>query len=589
MFIALTLGLILLSLVLFITEWIRYDVVALLVLLILHLSGILSMEEAFSGFSNPAVITVAAVLVMSRSVQNSGVLHVLGTYLIRWGKTPGLLTAIIMLAVGSISGFINDIGTAALFMPLILMVSRKIGTPPSKFLIPLSYGCLLGGTLTMIGTPPNILITLFMAERGYEPFTMFDFTPIGIIVLVAGIIYMVLIGRHLLPSRRGETNLMDRFEIREYLTELVVGEESSLAGLRLDEISAKENPEFTVLGIIREQETRLTPNPWERIKVGDVILAETNPGELEQLTGRLNVKILPNVEPGEEELSSEEVEVVEAVVMPDSQLVGYNLRQFGLRRRYGINLLAVSRQNHPIRRRLAEVQFRAGDVLLVQGSRSQIDTTLAQIGCLPLADRRISVKPGAHPYRVLAIFLGVILLASFELVHISIAFTLGAFLMIVGGCISLRGMYESIEWPILILMAGMIPLGSAMVSTGTATWLADGLVSIAGSSNPYLILGLLYFLVAALTSVLNNPTVAVIMSPIALDLSTNLNVSPLPFFMLTAVAASCAFLSPVSHKANVLVWGPGGYRFSDYTKVGLPLTILIGIISVLVIPILWPF
>jgi di/tricarboxylate transporter len=295
------------------------------------------------------------------------------------------------------------------------------------------------------------------------------------------------------------------------------------------------------------------------------------------------------VEPGEADISSEEIEVVEAAVMPDSRLVGRSLRQLQFRRRYELTVMAISRQGEPVLKRLGQVRLREGDVLLIQGNRQRIDTTLPAIGCLPLADREISLKAAVHPFRVLGIFLGAILLASTGHLHVSMAFTLGAFLMVLTRCMTPRELYTAIEWPIIILMAGMIPLGTAMVSTGTATWVANSLIEVIGSTNPYLILGLLYLLISALTSVLNNPTVTVVMAPIAIDLAANLGLSPLPFLMLTAVAASCAFLSPVAHKANILVWGPGGYKFTDYTRVGLPLTLLIGLICVLVIPMLWPF
>ena len=585
----LTLGLLLVALLFFVTEWIRYDVVALLVLVSLNLSGILTLEESFSGFSNPAVITVATVLVMSQAVQNSGLVQIVGVKMIEWGKTPLRLTCMIMLSVGAISGFINDIGTAALFLPMVMMVARKLELPPSKLLIPLSYGCLLGGTLTLIGTPPNILVTLIMAEHDIEPFRMFDFTPIGAIILLTGILYMTFVGHRLLPLRRGEASLMDRFKIQDYLTELVITAKSPLAGQRLDEIDLGKEIDFTILGIVRDQKTVLMPLRQERIEEGDLLLVEVNPKDLGRLSSQAGLEIVPDVEPGEEDISSKDIEVVEAAVMPDSRLVGRSLRQLNFRRRFELTIMAISRQGEPVLRRLAEVQLREGDVLLIQGNRQRIDTTLPEIGCLPLADREISLKVAVHPLRVLGIFMGAILLASTGVLHVSMAFTLGAFLMIFTGCITTRGVYAAIEWPILILMAGMIPLGTAMVKTGTATWVANSLIGLLGTTNPYLIMGLLYMLITALTSVLNNPTVTVVTAPIAIDLASNLGLSPLPFLMLTAVAASCAFLSPVAHKANILVWGPGGYKFTDYTRVGLPLSLLIGLICIFVIPMLWPF
>ena len=603
MYIALTLGLLAVALVLFVTEWVRYDLVALLILLTLYLTGTLDLEETFAGFSNPAVITVATVLVMSRAVQGSGLIQLLGARIIERAQTPQRQILFIMIGVGLISGFINDVGAAALLLPMVVMVARKTNVAPSKLLIPLAVGCLLGGTLTMIGTPPNILITEIMRDRSLAPglsaeqakdlvpFTMFDFTPIGVILLICGVLYMVFIGRHLLPERRGEADLMARFEINDYLVETRILEGSPLAGKTLDRARFGDDVEFNILGFIRGERTVLTPRPSQQLRVGDLLLLVVPPEHLSSLMDRARLEIVPHADFEEADFSSsaENIELVEAVVMPESASVGQSLKELHLRRRFGLAVIAISRHGEALLRRVANHRLRAGDTLLIQGDRQGIDANLPEIGCLPLAQRPIRLQSGGSLARILIIFLAAIVLASTGLVHVAVAFTLGTFLMIVTRCIRLDESYKAIEWPILILMGGMIPLGTAMDTTGTATWVASGMVELLDSTNPHVMLGLLFVLVSGLTMVLNNPTVAVIMAPIAIDLAGKLEASPRPFLMLTAIAASCAFLAPVSHKANILVWGPGGYRFLDYTKVGLPLILILGAITVLVVPLLFPF
>jgi di/tricarboxylate transporter len=315
------------------------------------------------------------------------------------------------------------------------------------------------------------------------------------------------------------------------------------------------------------------------------------PESLGDVTHRAGLEIVPAAGLSQADICSEaeHIELVEAVVMPDSATVGRTLRGLNLRRRFDLTVMAISRHGQRLTRRLADHRLVAGDTLLIQGDRQKIDTNLPEIGCLPLATREIRLQRGGPLARILVIFLGAVLAASVGLLHVAVAFALGAFLMVATRCIRLEELYKAIEWPIIILIGGMIPLGTAMVKTGTATWVATSLVDLVASTNPHLLLGVLFALVASLTMVLNNPTVAVVMAPIAIDIAARVDASPRPFLMLTAIAASCAFLSPVSHKANILVWGPGGYRFLDYTKVGLPLIFLIGVVCVIMVPILFPF
>ena len=766
------------AIVLFITEWVRMDVVALLVLASLAISGLVTPVEALSGFSNPAVVTVWAVLILSGGLARTGVAGLFGRRLLRLaGDSESRLLVIIMLTVGILSGFMNDIGVASLFLPVVIDIARRTKQPPSKLLMPMAFAALLGGLNTLIGTPPNILISEALKEAGLRPFLMFDYTPVGITVLIAGTAFMVLIGRRLLPSRdparefssdrakdfdslyelrdrmvllrlparsilHGKTladsrlgsvlglNLVavirdgrtvlspesaftlqagDRLLVEGRLkqftelhqaNQLVLEEEgfqmeqlvstdvelvearlspgSSLVGQTLLQIGfrhsysvmvlailreevpfrtnletipllgddvlliqgrrqhlddLRNDPDLTitspaslaefhleerfmvvqlpagsalvgksllksrlgdsfglgVLGIIRAGETRLMPTPDETLQVGDKLLVKGKQSDLMLLEGFQNLEIEGQPLPDLGELESEEIGLVEAVLSPFSNLAGKTLRELNFRFKYGLSVLAIWREGRAYRSNLRDKPLRFGDALLLYGPRKR----LRMLGSEP--DFLVLTEGAQEPPRqekiplALLVMSLVLIPAIFDWLPIAISAVAGVPLMILTGCLTMEEAYRFINLKAIFLIAGMLPMGIAMEQTGAAELLANGMVSLIGGLGPLAVMAG-FFILAALTSqFMPNPAVAVLLAPIALSTASDLHISPYPLMMAVAVSASAAFLSPVGHSANVLVMGPGGYRFADFLKVGIPLTLVVLAVVLLVMPVFWPF
>ena len=766
------------AILLFITEWVRMDVVALLVLGSLAVAGLVTPAEALSGFSNPAVVTVWAVLILSGGLARTGVAGLIGRRLMRLaGDSEVRLLVIIMLTVGILSGFMNDIGVASLFLPVVIDIARRTKQPPSKLLMPLAFAALLGGLTTLIGTPPNILISAALKDAGLRPFQMFDYTPVGIIVLVAGTAFMALVGRRLLPSRdparefssarakdfkslyelhdrmvmlnlpegsilhgktlaesrlgsvlglnvvaiirNGRTQLSpesafalqsgDRLMVEgrlEQFTELhsknhlvmekegftverlvsaevelvearlspgsgligqtlrqigfrhsysvvvlailregvpyrtnletipLLGDDvllvqgrrgqldelrndpdltistpASLADYRLEErLMTVHVPEDSVLvgkslinsrlgdsyglgvmGIIRSGETHLIPSPDEILQAGDALLVKGKQSDLLLVEGLQSLEVETQPLPDLGELESEEIGLVETVLSPHSTLVGKTLRDLNFRFKYGLSVLAIWRSGRAYRSNLRDMELHFGDALLLYGPRDRLRMLGSEPDFLVLTEEA-QETPRQEKIPIALLVMGVVLVpAIFDWLPIAISAIIGVALMILTGCLTMEEAYRYINWKAIFLIAGMLPMGIAMEQTGAAQFLANGMVGLIGGLGPSAVMAG-FFILAALTSqFMPNPAVAVLLAPIALTTASDLGISPYPIMMTVAVSASAAFLSPVGHSANVLVMGPGGYRFSDYLKVGIPLTLVVLIVVLLVMPIFWPF
>jgi di/tricarboxylate transporter len=779
--IALVLGILLGAIVLFVTEWIRMDLVALLVLVAVALTGLVTPAEAFTGFSNPAVVTVWAMFIISGGLTLTGVAGILGRRLIQVAGTGEVrLIVAIMATAGILSAFMNNVGVAAMMLPVVIDIARRTGHAPSRLLMPLALGSLLGGLTTLIGTPPNILVADAVRDYGLPPFGLFDFTPIGGVVLVAGITFVALVGRHLLPQRDPlqETAGSGRtpgslFELGERLLTVRIPPDSPLAGQRLgatrlgaalrmtvvavirdgrtlpapgpdtvlqgaDRLLALGRPEFVeevrrgsflvdgsedlppaaampqamnlvegrvppdsplvgatllqaglrgkygvnVLSIRRDTEARFQNLPLTRLEAGDVLLLHgsgNTPVEAESipvlqairaappqalrefyrlheqlmalrvpeesvLAGRTlgesrlrdalgltvweirragGIRIMPDpdeiLQPGDvllvqgtpedlrilsalreleiesqeipdlAELESAEVGLAELVLSPETTLEGRTLRELEFRDRYGLTVLAIWRQGQAHRTDLRDMEIRFGDAILVHGPRER----LRLLGRDP--NFVVASEPAPPPPRqeraplAVLILVGVLAPVVIGWIPIAIAAVTGAVLMVLTRCLSMEDAYRFIEWQAVFLIAGMLPLGLAMERTGAAAYLADGMVGVAGEFGPRAVMAGIYLMTALATQVVPTAALVVLMAPIAFNAATDLGVSPLPFLMTLAMAASASFSSPVSHPANTLIMGPGGYRFVDYLRLGLPLTILVFVIVVLLVPVLWPF
>jgi di/tricarboxylate transporter len=591
--IGLVLGILGAAIILFASEKIRVDVVSMMVLLTLVLTGLLDPEEDFSGFSNPAVITVWAIYIVSARLTFTGIADFFGRYIAKLaGVQEWRLILVIMVTVGTMSAFMNNIGATAVLLPVVINLGRRAGIAVSKLLIPLAFGSLLGGVTTLIGTPPNLLASTALADAGFEPFSLFDYTPMGLIIMVTSIVYMVLVGRHLLPNRgvthRDSEELTTEYELRDYMAEFYVQEPSPLVGKTIVETRLGEEFDLTVMGVIRDGRVRLGILPNAHIRPGDRLLVKGRHEELLRIGEQIGAPLVPEHILGDEDIKSSEVTISEIVVSQLANFIGKSLKDIDFRNRYGLTVLAVWRREAGIETGLADVPLQLGDTLLVQGRRERIEGLRDNNAFLLL---RSPDKPSHRLSRApinLLIFVTMITLVSLNILHISVAAVLGAILSVLTGCLTMDEAYNSIEWKSVFLIAGMLPMGIAMEKTGTAQFLSDQIVGIVGQFGPAGIMVGLFILTTIITEFMSNAAAAVLVAPIAISAAVSVGADPRAFVMGVGIAASNSFMFPIGHQASVLVYGPGNYRFFDFTKVGLPLTILIWILMVIFLPIFWP-
>ncbi|HKL25879.1 MAG TPA: SLC13 family permease [Desulfuromonadales bacterium] len=587
--IALTLIILLGAIILFATEWLRMDLVSMLVLLTLALTGLVTVEDAFAGFSNPAVITVAAVFVLSAGISSTGAISKVGERLIEWtGHSPMLLTASIMATVAVFSAFINNIGATAILMPVVVMVARKLKVAPSKLLIPLAFGSLLGGVCTLIGTPPNILMNILMQEYAGRSFSMFSFTPVGVVLLLFGIGYMTFLGRHLLPSRKSGT-LTEAYQVKSYVTEVEIQPDSSYAGQTIAQSDLERELNLKIRALMRNQQKIPQPRRNRKLAAGDILFIEGDTADVLKLKNKKGLSVVQERDHPVPNSTSRDLVVVEASLTPTSEMVGKTLRQVRFANTYGLTVLAIWRSGAPVVRKVDRVVLRFGDVLLLQGSEENVHHLGREHGFLLLGGvEPIPYRPRLAPIAI-GILAAVILLSTLGVLPIMLAATSGAMIMVLTRCLTPKEAYESIDWPILMLIAGTLPLGHALENSGAARLLADLIIGGVGAYGPWVVLGAVFLITFSLTEVMSHAAAAVLVAPIAYNAAVDMAVSPEPFFMAVAVAASMCFMTPISHQSNALVMGPGGYKFYDYLKVGAPLNLSIWLLATLLIPLVFPF
>lgn len=775
--ILITLSILLVAIILLISEILRIDLIALLVLGSLALTGLVTPEEALSGFSNPAVITVWAVFILGGALSRTGVANVLGRQLLRIsGPGEVRLTVVIMLTAGIMSAFMNNVGVVALLLPVVIHIARQINIPPSKLLMPLAFGALLGGMMTLIGTPPNILASDGLRDFGMQPFNFFDFAPVGVAILVMGIMFIILVGRHLLPSRdlrkelrdTGQVSLRKAFDLQERLLVVRVPKKSALAGKTLaeshigsatglnvigiarngqtrlsptpetvlqgedrllvsgdierledmrdrkipfiiDEQVSVENlvsdeiglveieitpnssllgktieqvdfrgsyginvlsilrddapvqsnmPEvvllkgdrllcqasanqldglsgssdvfvnkdisysryslnellfaisvpqgsnlvgktlidsrlgdafgLTVLGIIRNDETNLNPEPDEKLIDGDVLLVEGEKEKIAMMSALQELKVDYDGLPDLKDLESENVGLVEAVLSPQTKMVGKTLKQTHFRDKYGLSILAIWRDGEAYRDNLRDMVLKFGDALLLHGRWEKLRVLASEPDFILLSERIQEAPRRNKALLATLIMAGVVLVVVLGWLPIAIAAVVGSALMVLSGSLTMEEAYRYIDWRAVFLIAGMLPLGIAMETSGAASYLAGGVVNFVGVYGPLAVVTGIFLLTILASQFMPNAVVTVLMVPIAINTSLNMDISPPAIVMAVAIAASAAFLSPVGHPANVLIMGPGGYRFKDYLKLGIPLSVVVLIVTLLVLPIFWP-
>ena len=565
----------------------RYDLVAFVALLLALLTGLVPKQEAFSGFGHPATIIIALVLVVSRGLSNSGVIELLARYVIDAGRRLAAHIGIMSGLAAALSALMNNVAALALLMPLDLQAAKKSGRSPALSLMPLSFASILGGMITLIGTPPNIVIAEFRGDALGEPYAMFDFAPVGLACAVIGVAYVALIGWRLLPAGRHSTDAsQELFNLADYIVEVKVLKGSPAIGKRvreLDDLADKADVE--ILGLIRHGRRLPGLARIAEIKAGDILVMEASPDSLEEALGILKLEYIGK---GEGLLEGDDLLLHEVVVQEASSLAGRSAMSLRLLYRYRVALVGVSRQGQRFRDKVRKLVLEPGDVMLLLGPEERLADVVGRLGVLPLADRGHVVIQRNKAWLAVGLFLTAIAAASAGLVYLPVALGYVAAAYVFFNIVPIREVYNSIEWPVIVLLGSMIPLGAALQDTGGTALIAGGIVDVSAGFSPAIVLLLLIVVTMTLSDVMNNTATAVIAAPIAVEIANRLGVSPDPFLMGVAVAASCAFLTPIGHKNNTLIMGPGGYHFGDYWRMGLPLELLIVAVSVPTILTVWP-
>ncbi len=599
----------------------RHDMVAVGALLICVVIGLVPANDAFAGFGHPAVITIGCVLVLSHGLQTSGAIDALSDRILPTSFGPTVTIAAITGLATVLSAFMNNVGALALLMPVAIQTAAKQGLPPGKVLMPLAFGSILGGMTTLIGTPPNLIVSSFRATSGGGSFAMFDFTPVGLATAAVAVTFVALVGWRLVPSRNGAGGA--EFDTGTYLTEARVPEKSKSVGKSLREIEeVLDEADAQIVGLVRNEVRVTAPNPTRTVLAGDILVIEADPKALASVLSTLGLKLEEAVnhdDDAEEEEGTEaktsnfsaspankkdkteddeaatekparldEILLKELAVLPNSNLAGRSATDIRLRTTFGINLLAISHLGRRSITRLRTASIQPGDLLLMQGTQESILEFAAQHGCVPLAERTLRIPDKRQALTATAIMLAAIGGAAFGLVPAAIAFASGVLACMALQVVPPRRVYDAIDWPVIVLVAALIPVAGAMATTGAADVVARVLLTSIAQGHPIIALVLILIVTMTLSDFMNNAATAAVMCPIAIGTAKTLGVNLDPFLMAVAIGASCAFLTPIGHQNNTLILGPGGFQFGDYWRLGLPLEIIVVAVSVPMILWVWP-
>ncbi|MFB1030533.1 MAG: SLC13 family permease [Thauera sp.] len=614
----------------------RHDMVAAGALLACVVGGLVAPDAAFAGFGHPAVITVACVLVLSRALQTSGAVDALSRRLLPSGAGLAASLAALVAMGALLSGFMNNVGAMALLMPVAMQLAAHLELPPGRVLMPLAFGTILGGMTTLIGTPPNLIVSGFRAQQGAGAFGMFDFAPIGLAVALAGGLFIVLLGWRLVPAR--EKASTEGFETGAYVTEVRVGRESKAAGMFLREIEARlDDAGAQVIGLVRNEVRMTAPQSGRKVHAGDILVIEADVEALPEVLSGLGLELEEAGSSNEDEQAGSaaatadaegdearavqpasakkgkkqadgrdeeappeaardsdkpspdnEIVLMELVVRPEASLINRSARDLALRTRYGLNLLAVSREGTRAKARLRTLKLKAGDLLLMQGPVEALNEFAADHGCVPLAERELWIPDRRKAWTAGVIMAAAVAAAALGLLPAAIAFALGVLASMALRTVALRSVYESIDWPVIVLLAALIPVAGAMEASGAASLVARVLLEDVARGNAVVALATLLIVTMFLSDVMNNAATAAVMCPIAIGTANALGASADPFLMAVAIGASCAFLTPIGHQNNTLILGPGGLRFGDYWRLGLPLEVLVAAVAIPMLLLVWP-
>jgi di/tricarboxylate transporter len=574
---------------LFVWGRLRFDLVALLALLAAIAFGIVPPDKAFSGFSDDIVIIVASALLVSAAVERSGVVEDVFQRISPYLTTTTIQVAVLVGAVTVLSGFVKNIGALTMLMPVAFFIVRRTGSTPSNLLMPMAFGSLLGGIVTLIGTSPNIIVAREREQIAGEPFSMFDFTPVGICIAVAGVAFLTFAWRLLPQNRKGAASIDAAFILEGYTVEARAPKVSPAIDKTVGQLEAMADNEVEVFMVVRERTRHFAPRDDSVLKADDILLIEGQPAALERVIDKAKLELAGEGTKRPLDTPTDEIGVMEAVVTDHSLLVGCTPSQVRLDERYGVHLLAVSRSGKRITQRMRAVSLQAGDVVVLRGNLTTMPESLGELRCLPLAGRDLRLGRRGRsllPLSILVIAMG---LVTAHVVPVAVGFFGAAVVLLLLKSLSLREAYEALDWPILIMLGALIPVSDALRTTG-GTELIASLLSATADRLPALgALALIMVTAMAVTPFLNNAATVLVMAPIAASFAYSLEYSPDPFLMAVAIGAACDFLTPIGHQSNLLVMGPGGYSFGDYWRLGLPLSIMVVVAGVPLIALFWPF
>ncbi len=576
------------ALVLFSLEWVSPDVTALGVLLALIVLGLVPLEQAFDGFGSDTVMLLLGILIMTAALMRTGVVEVVSRKLLQLTSNhPRSLLPVIMLAVGGLSAIVNNTAAAAFFLPVILGLGQRAKLSASRLLMPMAFAAILASSVTLIGTSTNVVVSGLMTQSGLPPIEMFELTPIGVPILLVGVIYMLLIGQHLIPEHTTPETLAEKFDLRPYLAELQISPDSPLDGRTLAQSGLGRNFDLVALAIIREGQRQLDPPAAAILRAGDTLLVEGSSEAILKIKDVAGIDLQADAKFSDADLQGDGLRLAEVVLLPRSPFIGRTPKGLQMRERYQVQVLAINRRTGIIHSKIANTRLQLGDVLLVQGNSKQIvglqaDNTFDVLGMVDA--QRFNRR---RAWTVIAIFTGSLVLGSLKLIPLPVAMLLGALLVFVTRCISPDDAYRKVEWKVLILIGCMLSLGTAMQSTGTAQFLAEGLTAMVGTWNPLWLLTGFFALTVLLTQPMSNQAAAAVVIPVALQTAVQLGLNPRTFAMMIAIAASTSYLTPLE-PACLMVYGPGRYRFMDFVRVGGLLTVVIYLLAIVMTPLLWP-
>ena len=574
-------------LALFASDRLRYDLVGGLALIAAALTGIVPPDKVFEGFSNPVIIIIASVLVLSRAIELSGVVEAVIRRIIGNTKSTSVQLAVLTTSVAGLSAFMKNVGTLGIFMPIAIQIAERSGRPPSRYLMPLAFGSLVGGTMTLIGTGPNLIISTVRQELEGKPFRLFDFSPVGVPLTIVGVLFLS-VGWRLIPQTRRRPSQDPQISIETYTSEATIPPNSWLAGKTVQDLEEMSDGEAAVTSIVRKDGHRYIANGRSQLIPGEIIVLQIDPAALQPLLDRTGLKPYSAEEAKELLAKDDPVESVEAIVTADSPIIGQSPQSLRIRRRFETSILAISRGGQTIRTRVQQTTFEAGDIIVIQGQQKTLADTLVQLSCVPLAGQGRKLGGRRRGLLPIGILLAVMILVSLRAVSADVAFFGAAVLVVLLNLITPKQAYEAIDWPVIVMLGSLIPVGEALKLTGASGLIGDALTRVATHLPDSLALGLVLVVSMLVTPFLHHAAAVLVMGPVAFTLAHNLHYQPDAFLMAVALGASSDFLSPIGHQNNALVMGPGGYRFGDYWRLGLPLSILVAVLGTILIRMAWP-